>query len=100
MVQGSTPLHSFVLPFSTELIAAVRVAYEQKKKIVLVKETQDVMMQDNVIGLRLTQEETLLFDPLVPARIQLHILTAGGDALPSRPVTVPVHILLDKRVIQ
>lgn len=100
MVQGSTPLHSFVLPFSTELIAAVRVAYEQKKKIVLVKETQDVMMQDHVIGLRLTQEETLLFDPLVSARIQLHILTTGGDALPSRPVTVPVHILLDKRVIQ
>lgn len=99
MIQGSTPLHTFVLPFSVDLIQSVRVTYEQKNKIVLSKETEDVAMEGSTIALRLTQEETLLFDPLVPARIQLHILTTGGDALPSKPKTVPVYVLLDKRVI-
>ena len=99
MIQGSTPLHTFVLPFSTELIHSVRVTYEQKNKIVLSKETNDVAMEGNTIALRLSQDETLLFDSLVPARIQLHILTTGGDALPSKPKTVPVYVLLDKRVI-
>ncbi len=99
MIQGSTPLHTFVLPFNTDLIQAVRVTYEQKKKIVLSKETDEVAMEGNTIALRLSQEETLLFDSLVPARIQLHILTTGGDALPSKPKTLPVYVLLDKRVI-
>lgn len=100
MVQGSTPLHTFVLPFSTDIIHAVRVSYEQKKKIVLSKETEDISKEGNTLALRLTQEETLLFDHSVPCRIQLHVLTTAGDALPSKPKTVPVHILLDKRVIE
>lgn len=100
MIQGSTPLHTFVLPFSTELIQSVRVTYEQKKKVVLSKETKDVAMEGNTVALRLSQEETLLFDSLVPVRIQLHILTSGGDALPSKPKTVPVYVLLDRRVIE
>lgn len=100
MIQGSTPLHAFVLPFSTDIVHAVRVSYEQKKKIILSKETDDVAMEGNTVALQLTQEETLLFDHSVPCRIQLHILTTGGDALPSKPKTIPVHILLDKRVIE
>lgn len=100
MIQGSTPLHTFVLPFKTEMIQAVRIIYEQKNKVVLSKETKDVSMDENTIALRLSQEETLLFDSSVMARIQLHILTTGGDALPSKPKTVPVYVLLDRRIIE
>lgn len=100
MIQGSTPLHTFVLPFSTDFIQSIRVTYEQNKKVILSKETPDVAMNGNTVALRLSQEETLLFDSVVPARIQLHILTTGGDALPSKPKTVPVYVLLDKRVIE
>lgn len=100
MIQGSTPMHVFVLPFSTDMIDKVRISYEQKKKIVLTKEISDVSMIDNTIFYRLTQEETLLFDALIPVRIQLHVLTTGGEALPSIIKTVPVNTLLDKRVIK
>lgn len=100
MTQGSTPLHTFVLPFDAAIIQAVRISYEQKGKIVLVKETKDVSKSGNALALNLTQEETLLFDALVPVRIQLHVLTTGGAAMPSKPKTVPVHILLNKKVIE
>lgn len=100
MIQGSTPMHVFVLPFSTDMIHKVRISYDQKKKIVLTKETIDVSMIDNTIFFRLTQNETLLFDALIPVRIQLHVLTTDGEALPSIIKTVPVNILLDKRVIE
>lgn len=100
MVQGSTPMFAIKLPFSTDLLASVRVSFEQKNKIVLEKETKDVIMRDNMIGLRLTQKETLMFDPHIYVRMQLHFLTTGGDALPSKPVNIPVYTLLNKKVIQ
>ena len=100
MTQGSTPLHTFVLPFETDIIQSVRISYEQKGKIVLEKDTEAVEKTTNALALTLTQEETLLFDALVPVRIQIHILTTGGAALASKPKTVPVYILLNKKVIE
>ena len=100
MTQGTTPLHTFVLPFDTSVIQSVRVSYEQKGKIVLEKETNSFEKTTNALALTLTQEETLLFDALVPVRIQLHILTTGGSALASKPKDVPVYILLSKKVIE
>lgn len=100
MTQGSTPLHTFVLPFDTEIIQSVRVSYEQKGKIVLEKETESFAKTANALALTLTQEETLLFDALVPVRIQMHILTTAGTAMPSRIKTVPAYVLLNKKVIK
>lgn len=100
MVQGSTPLHFFTLPFDTQMIQSLRITYEQKKKVVLSKEIEDVSFDGKQIGLWLTQEETLEFEAVTPVRIQLHVLTAGGRSLVSKPVSVPVHALLDRRVIE
>ncbi len=100
MTQGTTPLHTFVLPFNTDIIQAVRVSYEQKGKIVLEKSTADIVRSENNLALTLTQEETLLFDANVLVRIQLHILTTAGSALVSKPKSVPVYILLSKKVIE
>ena len=100
MTQGTTPLHTFVLPFNTDIIQAVRVSYEQKGKIVLEKSTADIARSENNLALTLTQEETLLFDANVLVRIQLHILTTAGSALVSKPKNVPVYILLSKQVIE
>lgn len=100
MTQGTTPLHTFVLPFNTDIIQTVRVSYEQKGKIVLEKSTADIARSENNFALTLTQEETLLFDANVLVRIQLHILTTTGSALVSKPKSVPVYILLSKKVIE
>lgn len=100
MIPATTPLHVFVLPFHTDLIKSVRVSYEQKGKIVLTKETGDFSKNESTLAVRLSQEETLLFSNVVQVRIQLHVLTTGGDALVSKIKTVPVDTLLDRRVIK
>lgn len=100
MVPGTTPLHIFKLPFDTSLIHSVRISYEQNKKIVLTKETEEITMHENKMAVRLSQEETLLFHHLVTVRVQLHILTQSGDALVSRIKHVPPYVLLDRREIK
>lgn len=100
MVPGTTPLHIFTLPFNTDLIHSVRITYKQDKKIVLTKETTDILMNNNQMAVRLSQKETLLFANLVMVRVQLHVLTTGGDALVSNIKNVPSYVLLDRREIK
>lgn len=97
MIQGTTPTHLFNLPFETSMIEAVRIVYEQNKKIILVKE--ECTMNENSLELKLTQEETLQFDENIPVRIQLHIRTKTDDAYASKVFTVPAYELLDRREI-
>lgn len=99
MIQGTTPTHTIHLPFEASTIAAMRLTYEQKGKIVLTKEKDDFEVSGNTIAAKLTQEETLLFDANIQVRIQLHVRTNNGKALATRPWTVPVYILLDRREV-
>lgn len=99
MIQGTTPTHKFSLPFEASCIKAVRIAYEQKGKILLTKELRDCKPEQNGLTTQLTQEETLKFDANVNVRVQLHVLTNNDEALASKPISVPVYVLLDKRVI-
>jgi hypothetical protein len=99
MIQGTTPTHKFHLPFDTENIKNVRIAYEQKGKIVLTKELTDCDRDGECLMTTLTQEETLKFDANVNVRIQLHVRNEDDKAIASKPISVPVYVLLDKRVI-
>lgn len=98
MIQGTTPTHLFKLPFHADEISALRIVYEQKGKVVLSKE-DGYELEDSEAKLTLSQEETLMFDANVPVRIQLHALNIEDKAFASKPISVPVHILLDRRVI-
>lgn len=99
MIQGTTPTHTFNLPFTTDTISALRIAYEQSGKVVLTKETNDVETTSKTITVKLTQEETLKFDANVPVRIQLHVRMEDDTTMASVVETVPVYILLDRRVL-
>ena len=99
MIQGTTPTHKFNLDISTDLIEEMRVTYEQNGKVVLEKETEDITMEGSSAEVKLTQEETMLFDAPASARIQLHVRTNGDEALVARPIPVPVHILLNKKEV-
>lgn len=83
MKQGTTPTHIFELPFETSLIAKVRVLYRQDGKVKLRKEHEECSLNGNTISIRLTQEETLMFDCTSPVEIQLRVITLGGDSLVS-----------------
>ncbi len=99
MIQGTTPTHKFNLPFSTDTIERVRITYEQDNEVVLTKEKDSLSFDGNIITVKLTQKETLAFNSHVSARIQIHVLTTGGDAVVSDIMRVPVYALLDGREI-
>ena len=80
MRPGTTPKHTFTLPFDTSLIKTVQVTYKQGDKIVLKKKTEACTLDGATISYRLTQEETFLFDQETTVRIQVRVLTHDGQA--------------------
>lgn len=99
MIRGSTPTHIFELPIDTSLIKQLRITYVQQQKIVLEKKEQDVTMSGRFIKSRLSQEETLTFDEHIPVKIQLKILTTGGDVLPSQIFVVSADQVLNEEIL-
>ena len=99
MFQGTTPTHRFNVDIDTALISKLRISYEQNGKIVLTKEKEDCTLNGYTITTKLDQEETIKFDAPGNVRIQLHVITTSGDSLVTKPVSVPVYILLDKVVL-
>lgn len=99
MIRGTTPTHTFTLPFDVDLIKSLRVIYQQNDETVLIKTLTDCAVAGNVISYKLTQEETLQFAQNAKVSIQIRVLTNDGDALASRICTVGVGACLEDGVI-
>ena len=100
MIQGTTPTHRFTIPFDAAVISKVRVTYAQREKVLLTKDETECSLDGNVIELKLTQEETLLFDEFSSVQVQVRVLTTAGDALASDLIRVPCGAILDKEVLE
>lgn len=100
MICGTTPTHTFTLPFDVDLIKSVRVIYAQDNQIVFVKNTEDCTLADNTVTVKLTQEETLSFDYKKAVEIQVRVLTADDESLVSGIKCVSVGRCLDEDVIE
>ena len=96
---GTTPTHTFTLPFEKELVADLRISYSQDKKVILTKKLSDVEIVDNDINVTLTQEETFQFKSKKMAIVQLKIKTVDGQVFNSDPIIMRVEIALDNEVI-
>ena len=96
---GTTPTHTWTLPFDSSLVAKARVIYKQSGKEVLRKETADFTMAEQKLSVTLSQEETFLFDCRAPVKIQLRIRTTDGRALKTKPITKTPSECLDCEVI-
>lgn len=97
----TTPTHIYKVPFNTSDIDKVRIVYTQNEEIILVKEAEACKCEGNTITVKLTQEETALFDcKKIYTEIQAHILTVGGDSLVSSPLKVAVQKCLDTGVLE
>ena len=96
IVRGTTPRHSFELPFDIELSQGIDegdvrdliITYKQGLEIILTKTLADVDYIDNlsdnhcIIYYTLTQEETNLFevtDPNNLVQVQIKVLLNGED---------------------
>lgn len=80
---GTTPTHVFEIPVSADQIEDVRIVYAQAGVEVLAKEIDDCELKGNTITVKLTQEETFLFDQKLDADVQVRILTVAGEVLAS-----------------
>ena len=97
---GTTPTHTFTIPFSVADIKNVRIAYAQGDEVKLVKEISDCQLEGNTVVVKLTQEDTLSFDPKKRVEVQMKVLTHGDDTLVSTIKSVSVGRCLDEEVIK
>lgn len=98
MIRGTTPTHTYHMPFDTALIDKIKITYAQNGVVVLTKEKADCKIDGNAVTVRLTQEDTLKFDAS-RVQIQVRVLTTGGDALASVIVTKPCEEVLEEGVL-
>lgn len=99
MIRGTTPRHTFALPFDTDLVATARVIYSQNGEVILTKTDTDLTMSGNTIVLDLTQEDTLSFRCGRAVEVQVRVLTLDGEALASDIVKVSIGRCLENEVI-
>ena len=95
----TTPEHRFVLQVEPSLINKIRITYSQENQIVLTKENEDIILENNVATTRLTQEETKKFKEGKEVEIQVRILTLGNNALASEIIKIEVKKVLDEEVM-
>ena len=89
MIRGTTPTHKFTLPNDASEYSNILITYRQNGDTTIEKRLSDLDVKDNIVSLRLTQEETFLFDEGT-AFIQLKVLTTDGIAMDSAVYSIPV----------
>lgn len=100
MIQGTTPTHVFQLSIDTGIIQQLRITYTQCGKPVIEATEADVDMDGQEIRYRLTQEDTLKFDPKAHAELQLKVRISDGNVLASRVMKIPVDRILNTEVLK
>lgn len=100
MIRGTTPTHTFELPFDVSLISDLRLSYAQGDEVIITKKMEDVTLSEQTVTVRLTQEDTLKFDPTKGIlQIQLKVLTTDGDVLSSEIIQENVWQALNNEVL-
>lgn len=99
MIRGTTPTHTFELPFDTSIIKEVKVIYAQDDKQIFCKRTDDCKLEGNILSTKLTQEETFMLDCTKMVQIQIRVLDQAGEANNSDEINVVLHRCLDDEVL-
>lgn len=99
MIKGTTPTHTFILPFDVSNIKESKVTYAQNDSEVLSKTAVDCTLTENKIIVELTQADTLKFDASQNVQIQLRVLTQEDKALASKIAVRPVYKVLNNEVM-
>ena len=102
MRRATTPTHRFELPFSySKYVSKVLISYGQGDEIVLEKTESDVVVKDDrLMCVTLTQEETNKFSDTLPVKMQVRVLTLGGNVVASRQILRIVGEVLNDEVLK
>lgn len=99
MRRGTTPTHTFTLPFDTNAVSKVRVIYAQDDVVKIVKKESDAKMSGKQIVVKLAQSDTLRLNCNLKTEIQLRVVTNAGDALASDIFKVSTQRCLSDEVL-
>lgn len=99
MRQGTTPTHSFTLPFDADYPDEIEITYSQNGAIVLKKYKKDCLLSGNKISFKLTQEETFKFSYKDNVEIQIRALLGGSCVIGCDPMVVSVKKCNSREVI-
>ena len=92
MRRGTTPKHTFTLPFDCSEITKLSIAYAQNNEVIVEKTITDCEIDGNTLSVVLSEEETLRFDDSKRcAEIQLRV--ARGEKKSASDV---IKVAVDK----
>lgn len=97
---GTTPTHTFTLPFDTEIIQAVEITYSQNGNVVLQKNERDCTMIGDTISIKLSQLDTFEFDEGINVEIQIRVLTTDECVFASDIFSVSCKRCLSGEVLR
>lgn len=98
MIRGTTPTHTWVLPFDTSLLKEVSITYQQNDENIIKKTEEDCVMEGNKISVTLTQEDTLKLEPKVRTAVQLKVMTNNDSVMATKPKNISVSDIQDEEV--
>ena len=109
MYKATTPNHTFTLPTDTSEFSILRIIYKQVsecgKTVKLIKEYKNgtaapgMSLDEDIVIIKLTQQETLLFNE-GKVSVQVRGLTTGGDVVDSQIDGVSVVEALDEDILE
>ena len=67
----TTPTHTFEVPFDTQNVTWLELAYRQLDDVVILKHLADVKLDVKKVITTLSEAETAMLRPNVPVRIQM-----------------------------
>lgn len=99
IAKGCTCKNSFPIPYTEEEIAALFVTYQQNNTTVFEKKLADCTFENGNLSVRLSQEETLLFEDNATIRIQVRVRLKDGTATKSNIIETYADSVLKGDVI-
>lgn len=100
LVRGTTPTHTFTLPFNTGICTIVKVIYAQDNVVILEKEGEACKCNGNTVTIKLTQEDTFKFNCKKSVQIQMRVVTNDGESLVSDIKYIGARECLDSEVLE
>lgn len=98
--RGCTPVIKVKVSVDTEYIKICRAAFAQRGQVVLVKEIGNgVEKSENIIEVRLSEEDTLLLDDTTDVDFQLRIGFEDGSRAKTKVFRLLVGRILEDGVI-
>lgn len=95
----TTPLHEFIFRDDPDFYDKIEICYFQNGKLVLQKNKNQLQFEGRKTSFRLSQEETALFKPGIPADIEVRVRTMGGEVPPPARFEIPVTSVLKEVVL-